>query len=241
MDKKEIKESKFYKTVSKVWDNKFGKAVSKVWNNKFFSIVWIRLGFLALFINLFIEILSRHSFSKGIVYLFKHPLAFAFNSLIIFFTLSFTALFRKRIFVGALISAVWIGFGITNFIIRGSRKTPFTAPDFYNITEGLNIVKQYFSLFHIILVIVLVALAVAAIVFVGIKSPKYKGKMNYLLAGFISAVSFGVIMLGNFIGNISGLLPRNFGNIVQAYDKYGFCYCFSNSVFNMGIDKPQDY
>ena len=241
MDKKEIKESKFYKTVSKVWDNKIGKAVSKVWNNKFFSIVWIRLGFLALFINLFIEILSRHSFPKGIVYLFKHPLAFAFNSLIIFFTLSFTALFRKRIFVGALISAVWLGFVITNFIIRGSRKTPFTAPDFYNITEGLNVVKQYFSLFHIILVIVLIVMAVAAIVFIGIKSPKYKGKMNYLLAGFISAVSFGVIMLGNFIGNISGLLPRNFGNIVQAYDKYGFCYCFSNSVFNMGIDKPKDY
>ena len=202
--------------MNKIKECKFFKAVSKVWNNRFFSIVWIRLGLLALFVNLIIEILSRHSLPKGIVYVFQHPLAFAFNSLIIFFTLSFTALFRKRIFVGALISAVWLGFGVTNFIIRGSRKTPFTAPDFYNITEGINIMKQYFSLFHIILVIVLIVMVIAGIVFIGIKSPKYQGKMNYLLAGFIAAVSFGAIMLGNFIGNVSGLLPRNFGNIVIA-------------------------
>lgn len=224
-----IKESRFY-----------GK-ISKIWNNRFFSIVWIRLGMLALFLNLIIEMLSRRSVGKGFVYLFTHPLAFAFNSLIIFFTLSFAAFVRKRIFAATFISAVWIGFGVTNFIIRSSRKTPFNAPDFYNITEGINVIRRYFSVFQIILVIVLIVLAVGLVVFIAIKTPKYKGKVNYILAGLISALAFGFIMLGNFIGNLTGLLPKNFGNIVHAYDTYGFCYCFSNSVFNMGIDKPKDY
>ena len=38
-----------------------------------------------------------------------------------------------------------------------------------------------------------------------------------------------------------GVFARNFGNIGNAYDEYGFAYCFSNSLFNSGIDKPKEY
>ena len=227
--------------MEKMKETKFCRTVSKVWNNKFFRIVWVRLGLLSLLLNLVIEILSRHSIWKGFVYFAQHPLAFVLNSLMIFFTLSFAAFFKKRIFVTIIISIVWFVLGIVNFVIRGYRKTPFTAPDILNTIEGLKIIDQYMSLFQIILLIILIIALMAAIVFFGIKSPKIKGTINYMKTGLITAVSFGIIALSNQIGNATGLLPKNFGNIVKAYDTYGFGYCFSCSLLRSGIDKPKDY
>lgn len=227
--------------MNKLKETKFFKAVSKTWNNKFFSVPWVRLGLLALLLNFIIECLSRHSLLKGFVYFGKHPLAFLFNSVMIFFTLSFAMLFKKRVFATFFISAVWLGLGITNFIIRGQRKTPFTAPDFLNISDGLKIIKKYFSMFQIVLVIVLVVVVIGAIVFLAIKSPKVKTKINYLVSTLVIAVSFGVIMLTNYISNATGLIPTKFGNIVMAYDTYGFGYVFSCSLFRSGISKPKDY
>lgn len=40
---------------------------------------------------------------------------------------------------------------------------------------------------------------------------------------------------------MSGLVAIQFGNIGQAYEDYGFAYCFANSVFNTGIEKPDGY
>ena len=69
MDKKEIKESKFYKTVSKVWDNKFGKAVSKVWNNKFFSIVFLTI---CVFLMIPINLSKKNRMYKVLGLFFKY-------------------------------------------------------------------------------------------------------------------------------------------------------------------------
>ena len=227
--------------MKKLKETKFYAKCSQIWNNRFFSVPWVRLGFLAILLNFIIECLSRHSVVKGFVYLGQHPFAYLFNCLMIFFTLSISMMFRKRIFVAFFISAVWFGFGVTNFIIRGSRKTPFTAPDFLNIPEGIRIITKYFSVFKIILVIVLLALLIGAVIFLAIKSPKVKGKINYMLSALVFTTTFGVIMLINYISNATGLIPKNFGNIVNAYDTYGFGYVFSCSLFRSGISKPKDY
>ena len=227
--------------MKKLKETKFYAKCSQIWNNRFFSVPWVRLGFLAILLNFIIECLSRHSVVKGFVYLGQHPFAYLFNCLMIFFTLSISMMFRKRIFVAFFISAVWFGFGVTNFIIRGSRKTPFTAPDFLNIPEGIRIITKYFSVFKIILVIVLLALLIGAVIFLAIKSPKVKGKINYMLSALVFTTTFGVIMLINYISNATRLIPKNFGNIVNAYDTYGFGYVFSCSLFRSGISKPKDY
>lgn len=99
--------------MNKFKETKFFKGLSRVWNNKFFSIPWVRLGLLAILLNFVIECLSRHSVLKGIIYFGRHPLAFLLNCVMIFFTLSFAMLFKKRIFVTFFISAIWIGLGVT--------------------------------------------------------------------------------------------------------------------------------
>lgn len=37
------------------------------------------------------------------------------------------------------------------------------------------------------------------------------------------------------------IVASRFGNIGEAYSEYGFPYCFSNSLFNTGISKPDTY
>lgn len=236
-----VKEKRTPKLISKFKETKFAKKADKVWNSKVLGNPWVRLGLLALLLNFINECLSRHSFIKGIIYFGSHPLAFLFNSFMIFFTLSIAMLFKKRVFATFFISAVWFGLGVTNFVIRSSRKSPFAASDFRNITEGLKIVRKYYTIPQIVVLCLVIAALVACIIFIAIRTPKVKQKINYLLSALVIAVSFGMIMIINYVSNATGLIPRQFGNLVRAYDTYGFGYMFSCSLFRNGVSKPKGY
>lgn len=236
-----VKEKRTPKLISKFKETKFAKKADKVWNSKVLGNPWVRLGLLALLLNFINECLSRHSFIKGIIYFGSHPLAFLFNSFMIFFTLSIAMLFKKRVFATFFISAVWFGLGVTNFVIRSSRKSPFAASDFRNITEGLKVISKYYTIPQIVVLCLVIAALVACIIFIAIRTPKVKQKINYLLSALVIAVSFGMIMIINYVSNATGLIPRQFGNLVRAYDTYGFGYMFSCSLFRNGVSKPKGY
>ena len=154
------------------------KKIKEILNNKFFGNIWVRLGFLAFALDIIVESLSRHSFIAGLSHILINPLAFLYNCILIFFTLSFVALFKKRIFVGSVISALWITLGVVNCIMLFRRKTPFTAPDLRNITDFFEILSKYFNTVQVVLIIALIALAVAGLVVLAIKSPKTGAKIN---------------------------------------------------------------
>lgn len=227
--------------MSRLRESKFCRRAIKVWNNRFFGIVWIRLALLALVLNFVVEIMNRLSFVQAVVHIFTNPLVFLYNSIIIFFTLTFAAFFKKRIFATSLISLIWIVLGVSNCVISSNRKTPLTAPDFLNTAEGLKIMHLYMPMFVIVLLAVFVVGLIVAIVLVAIKSPKIDSKINYLVCSLVSAVTFGVMMLYLTIATETGLFASNFGNIRQGYRDYGFNYCFCSSLFRMGISKPKDY
>lgn len=236
-----VKEKRTSKLISKFKETKFAKKADKVWNSKVLGNPWVRLGLLALLLNFVNECLSRHSFIKGIIYFGSHPLAFLFNSFMIFFTLSIAMLFKKRVFATFFISALWFGLGVTNFVIRSSRKSPFAASDFRNLTEGLKVIQKYYTIPQIVILCLVIAALVACIIFIAIRTPKVKQKINYLLSALVIAVSFGMIMIINYVSNATGLIPRQFGNLVRAYDTYGFGYMFSCSLFRNGVSKPKGY
>ena len=227
--------------MSKIKDTKFGKKVNEVWNNKFFGLLYIRLGLLAIFLNILVESLSRHSFFEGVGHLWTNPLAFIYNCLLIFLTLTVVAFFKRRIFVGFVVSAFWVFFGTANCVMLSFRVTPFTAPDMKNMMDGLRIINQYMSVFQLVLVCLGILLLLAAIVIIAIKTPKIKEKIHILTSALVMSITFGVVMLLTNIGPKLGFLSENFGNIANAYKDYGFGYCFFSSVFNSGIDKPKGY
>ncbi len=227
--------------MSKITNSRFAAGVIKIWNNRFFSVIWVRLGLCSILLNFLIECLNRLSFIKGIIHVFTGPLVFLFNTMLIFLTMCIVPFFKKRVFATALVSALWLVLGIVNCVISANRKTPFTAPDFFNIGDGLKIIRQYISLPGIIMLCVLVVAIIGGIIFLAIKSPSVKEKSNPLKCALVLTTSFGLIMLGLNLGNGTGILADNFGNIREAYRQYGFNYCFISSLINSGIHKPKDY
>lgn len=240
-----VKDCKVFKALSnaknKFLSSRFCKAVDKVWHNRFFRIVWIRLAFLAILVNLVIECLNRLSFVAGLKHMVTNPLVFLFNTLMIYFTLTFVAFFKKRIFAGTLISAVWVALGIINYAVSANRVTPFNAPDVKNLDDLMGIIDRYFSVGMFVWIAIAVVGVIALIVVICIHSTKIKEKINYFKCGMISAISFGALMLFLNVGNATGVLALNFGNLRQAYRDYGFNYCFMSSLLSSGVKKPRGY
>lgn len=212
-----------------------------IFNNKGKKITFIIYIILPFVLNLIIETLNRRSFIKCLGFLVKNPVVFLDNVLIIALTLSVVLIFKKRIFLMSVISLFWLGFGIANFVLRSFRETPFSASDLKMIDSAITIIDKYLNLVSIILIIGLIVLAVAFIVLLWLKSPKYAEKLNYFRnLIFISAIAMFTAGAVN-LSIATNTLSFKFSNLTEAYFDYGFVYCFSNSLVNTGVKKPTNY
>ena len=209
-------------------------------DTKSIILYWIGI---SIALNLFIEILARRDIISIADYLFKNPLIFIYNTLIIMVTISIANLARRRLFFVGLISLIWIIMGVVNGVLLGFkiRTTPFTAQDLTMIDFALSIAGKYLSVGLIILLVIVAISLLTAIILLWKKTPKREGKLPYVRT-VIAIVTFAFCVLGlNQIGTNMGVLETNFSNISQAYEDYGFAYCFATSLLNTGIDKPDAY
>lgn len=189
--------------------------------------------------NLTIESMSRHSLIEGVKHLCANPLPFFLNALIIMFTLSFSLLFRRRVFGVVIFSAPWIVCGIINGVLLSYRVTPLGAIDFQIARAGL--LLMYLTLTQRVLLYVGVVVFLAAIIILWIIGPKISGKIHYgKNAASIVGLLLAVLVCLNLARSIKAV-SNDFGNLVGAYRDYGFVYCFSSSVLDTGIDKPSGY
>ena len=198
--------------------------------------IWI-----SLILNLFVEIMSRSSLFKALGYLFTNPLVFMYNSIIILTMISFAVFFKRRFFAFVLISIVWVAIGITDFVLLQFRTTPFTATDITLMKSALEIWDHYLKFYHIILIIVAIILLVIGCIFVFKKSKKHPRSISLIKLILFPVVSIALAFGLTSLGLSTGMLAKNFGNLANAYHKYGLPYCFVNSVINTGVDKPDIY
>lgn len=192
-------------------------------------------------LELIIESFGSERLLGGFNYFANHPIPFFCNCLIILTTLCISLFFRKRKFFLYVISFSWLILAFCNYVLLTKRVTPFTATDILLWQPALKVVTKYYSGFVIGMAIAVIILILVAIVFLGIKAPKLPYKVNYIRNLFIS-----LLVLASTIGSINiaintGYLKVHFDNIANAFLEYGFPYCFTNSVLNTGIKKPQDY
>lgn len=190
-------------------------------------------------INLIIEMLSRRSVVKGAVYAFTYPVAFLYNCLLILVTLLAAAIFRKRMFTLLFAACLWIWMGVVNCILLGFRVTPFGATDFLNIKSALDIVHIYMTPLELGGAIGAVVLFLAIMLFLYIKAPRLSSQ--YKRMGTIFAAAAVVFSLSTTLTVKTKAISESFGNLADAYEQYGFAYCFSKSLVDRGIDKPDDY
>lgn len=194
---------------------------------------------IALLLNFVIEIVCRRSFVSALTFTFCHPLYFLADLSVILVTLSVALLFRKRYFVYILISTVWFALGVTNCILILVRTAPFEAVDFSILRTGLGIITVYMEIWQIVLVALLLLSVIGLIIYLGIRMKRQSRRLRDALIGFGGAAILALALLLPM--NLAGGYPSSFSNLSEAYDDYGFTYCFVCSIFDRGVDKPDGY
>lgn len=199
----------------------------------------ISLILISVLMVLVLEILSRRSIPKGFGFIMANPLMFVFNVMIVLLTLSISMLFKRRYFMLILISVIWLGLGITNFIIMTYRSTPLTAMDFYLLKSVSEIFEVYLDTIKLVLISLALITVLGALFFLWRRVNKYQIQIKLPLF-IIGVTSVSMLLLSTFALKVSAL-SEDFGNLPDAYADYGFAYCFSNSVFERGISEPANY
>ncbi len=198
---------------------------------------------LACFLIFVIEVISRRDLVSAVTFLSNHTLAFLYNALIIFASLTLVYLTKYRAQLRLLISGIWIFLGTVNGLILSNRVTPFSYTDIKMISDLFQMQNTtYFSAAEATIVVVAV---VSFFLFLGLffaKGPRYQGPRHHVLAPLcILALVFIGIPVTTHAAQNSNILASYFSNIAQGYSDYGFVYGFSTSVVSRGMDKPEDY
>lgn len=195
----------------------------------------------SMLIALLLETFNRRSPLKALAYIATNPIMFIVNALIVLLTLSAVALCRRRIFALLVIFICWLGLGVANFVILGMRVTPFSATDLMMIEHCFSITSHYLSAFAIAAIIAGFVAAGICLVLVWRKAPRVSSVPNRKKA-FMSAAAVAVVSLCIVTAGAGAYVDATqTENIVDSYDKFGFAYCFSSSIFGTGINRPDDY
>lgn len=206
-------------------------------NRRYFLCTFIE----ALFLNFIMEAICRHSLIEPFIYLFRNPIMFLFNALILFLLFSFGSIFRHRILYVELVTVAFLILAVTNGILLCFRTTPFAAIDLTLISNVMTIIDLYLSWIQIVLIIIAIVVIVLIAVFVGLKCPKYEGKMHRLPVIVLTVVYFLSMMGLDSVLIRIGVSTENYSNLASAYQNYGFVYCFTNSFMKLGMEKPDNY
>lgn len=198
--------------------------------------------FLAIFIVLLVEVASRWDLIETFQFIAKHPRAYAYNSFIVFASLTLVYLFRRRAFVRVIISSFWVILGIINGIVLSNRVTPFGFADLTVLSDLMTMLKTYISPFMAVCIIIGVIIFVTLCTLLYIHGPIYKGKQKRILALIsILSIVFVAIPATTTVAQENNIVAKYFTNIAQGYKDYGFVYSFSSGVVNWGMDEPKNY
>lgn len=188
---------------------------------------------------LVIEVLARHSLTDGIRFVWDHPFLTLLSAAILTAFYALALLVPKRNFVWLCITVVIVGLAVTNSILLCFRITPLAATDIALLTSVFEIMGIYLTVWQIILLVLLVLVVMAGLIYLGIRMKKQV--YHPLLAVCNTVISILAVVLMIHIGDARGWLQTEFANLPDAYADNGFVYCFTRSLFDRGISKPDTY
>ena len=188
---------------------------------------------------LVIEVLARHSLTDGIRFVWNHPFLTLLSAAVLTAFYALALLVPKRNFVWLCITVVIVGLAVTNSILLCFRITPLAATDIALLTSVFEIMGIYLTVWQIILLVLLVLVVIAGLIYLGVRMKKQA--YHPLLAICNAVISILAVVLMIHIGDARGWLQTEFANLPDAYADNGFVYCFTRSLFDRGISKPDTY
>ena len=197
---------------------------------------------LALILALSLEMLGRHSPWDGLVFLCVHPVRFLANAGIIMTTLAISQLFKRRGFLLPFFTGLWLLLGLANAVVRCFRTTPLGAVDLAILPSAVSIIGVYVDAWLIVLAAALlltgVGWVISALIHSEKRPPEYKKAGAFVLASAcLAAACYGATLLGDGRDERAEV----YSNIIDAYDQYGFVYCFCTGAIDRGVDEPEFY
>lgn len=187
-----------------------------------------------------VDILCRRSFVEPFEFLVESPFIFAFNYLIVAFTMSLSLISYHRYFFYMVNVSLWLTISITNYVIQSMRTNPFSAIDLKVVVSAFDVIPKYIGWGGIILIFAAFAVAGFLLVLLWRKCPKPKkfNRKRSLLNSLALA-----IMLSSFVfcTAYTEYIPAELESAVKAYDDYGFPYCFFRSFVHRGVVSPDEY
>jgi len=187
------------------------------------------------------EVLARRSIDHTLTFMFAKFPAFSYNALLVFMTMCFALMFRRRSFALIVAGGTWIGVAIADSILLSYRSMPLTAPDIWLMSSVRSIFDKYMSYFELGILMFLIAVAIACIIYILYSAKKYR-------VMFVFAVTHFLLVVGLFVLATIGLQSlgvvqstKDFHNLPRAYSDNGFCYCFAASIWTGGVEEPDEY
>ena len=196
---------------------------------------------LACVMNYVLEVLSRHSFLKAFLFIKGSPLVFLYNAFIIFVTLSLVLFAKRRVFATVFVCVMWVISAFANYIVLFFRTTPFSAIDVLMIRNVMTMLDKYMTKWQMVLSAIGIVLVILLLVYLYIRLPKIESKRHPLRASAYVCMCLFLIINLTRVAVETQTISDNFGNLAYAYNDYGFAYCFSNSIIDVGIRKPNGY
>lgn len=189
-------------------------------------------------IDLALESLCRHSVIGALSFVATSPHMFLYNVLIIALTYSFSLLTTRRTFADIVVTVVWLGLGLADFILLFFRTTPLSFIDLTLIPSVKSIVYHYLSV-ALVAGIAVGVLGLIALIVVGLlRTGRYAIRFSHAVCMPVYALLVALVTL--FFSR-AGLLPRHYDNLISAYKENGFAYCFVRTLIDQGIAEPEDY
>ena len=121
--------------------------------------------------------------------------------------------------------------------------TPFSAVDITLLESAISVSGHYLNPLNIAMIFLAAVLVVVSIICLYRKAPKHTHttQKKIIVSGIaVSLIAFAIFFL-RYQSNSVQALTTNYTNISEAYENYGFVYCFTNSILDTGIGEPEDY
>lgn len=208
---------------------------------RYIKIPFVGYLLLACVLNFILEVLSRHSFKKAFIFIGNSPTVFLYNAIIIFVTLSLVLFAKRKVFATIFVCVMWFVSAFANYIVLSFRTTPFSAIDILMIRNVMTMLDKYMEKWQMVLGVIGIILLIALLVYLYIRLPKTKHKRHPFRASAYVCMSLIVVVTLTKVAVSTQTISDNFGNLAYAYNDYGFAYCFSNSIIDVGIGKPRNY
>lgn len=212
----------------------------KEWNRSNYRL--LALYFLSsLLLNAVIELLARRSLFDTLAFCIGKPWVFLYGAYLIFFTISFSLLFAKRRFYFLLVSAVWLGLAVTDFLLLTFRSMPLTASDIWLMASVRDIFEKYLSHIALFLLILGIAALIGLILFLWSRAKKFPRTPCFSVLTIL-LTALALFLVTNLFVRIDVLDKTNeFSSLPRAYHENGFVYCFAASLVTGGIEEPVEY